>query len=65
MSYQTWTEESKYRENVTVEKFECDCGRELVVERTECGRCGAHYDCEDGGVIQIAPPISTDSTLYE
>lgn len=61
MSYPIWQEQYTVRGRTRVKhKFECDCGRELVVERTECDRCGAHYDYVDGRVIQVAPPIGEE-----
>lgn len=59
--YETWKEEWGPRDLMAT-FFECDCGRELMAERTECDRCGAHYDFRDGEVIQVAPPIGAERT---
>ena len=56
--YATWKEVSELHGfDIEKEMFECDCGRELVAEMTECDRCGAHYEVREGGVVQVAPPI--------
>jgi len=54
-------QEGSYPYNKPV--FECDCGRELAAEITECDRCGAHYEIEAGQVIQVAPPIELDDSV--
>lgn len=41
--------------------FDCECGNTLAAERTECGRCGAHYKTQRDEVVQLAPPIGSDS----
>jgi len=39
--------------------FDCLCEQQLIVQRTECGKCGAHYDYRSGQVVVVAPPMGT------
>lgn len=58
VEYDTWVEERTHLgRKIKTTRFECDCGRSLRAERTECDKCGAHYEYKDKEIVQIAPPI--------